>query len=93
MELSKEAYLKRKMNEAVFIACARGWYRGIVREVGKDGVLLSNPYMIFEESSYTTEKPREEYPIPSDLFICLDAVEMVCQPTWCFYGYEKLVKK
>ena len=74
------------------VVCERGYYRGIVEEVGDDGALFSHPAMIFEESSYTSEKPKEEYPIPSDLYVCFASIEMICQPTWCFYGYENIKK-
>ena len=86
--MNKKEYLESKKGEAVMLTCVRFYYRGIVADVGDDGVLLSHPTMVFEESSYTTVKPKEEYPIPSDLWVAFDSIESICQPTWCFYGYE-----
>ena len=91
--MTKKEYLLSRKGEAVYLNCARWGYRGIVEEVGDDGVLLSHPFMIFDSNSYTTEKVKEEYVIPSDILICLDAVEVICQPTWAFYGYEKKEEK
>ena len=91
--MNKKEYLQSKLGEAIFLNCVRWGYRGIVEEVSNDGVLLSNPNMIFESSSYTDVKVKEEYSIPSDLFISLDAIETILQPTWCFEGYDKKEKK
>lgn len=87
--MNKKKYLESKVGEAVFMNCARWGYRGIVVEAGDDGVVLSNPFMIFDSDSYTTQKVKEEYIIPSDLFISYDAIEIICQPVWAFFGYEK----
>ena len=76
----KREYFEAKKGEAVYVYCARRGYRGIVEEVGEDGVLLSNPYVIFDADSYLSEKMREEFLVPSDLLIALDAIEAVSQP-------------
>lgn len=87
--MTKQQYLASKMNEAVFLNCARWGYRGIVKEVSADAVLLSNPFLIFDSDSYTSKEVKEEYSIPSDLLVALDALEIVCQPVWAFYGYDE----
>lgn len=91
--MNKVEYLKSKLGEAMYFNCARWGYRGIVESVGDDGVVISSPYMIFDSNSYTSEKVKEEYEIPSDLFVALDAIEMMCQPVWAFNGYEKIRKE
>ena len=87
--MTKVEYLTSKIGEAVFLNCVRWGYRGIVREVSSEGVLLSHPYMIFDSDSYTGPKVKEEFEIPSDLYVSLDAIEVICQPVWAFAGYEK----
>lgn len=93
IKLDKKSYLGSKMGEAVYLFCVRLAYRGIVSEVREDGVILGSPFMIFDCDSYTTEKVKEEYPIPSDLYVMYDAIEKISQPTWAFYGYEKKDRK
>ena len=91
--MNKAQYLLSKKGEAVFVTCARWGYRGIIEDAGENGLLLSSPFMIFDSSSYTDETVKEEFVIPSDLFLSLDAIESICQPIWCFKGYERKRKK
>ncbi|MEM5810466.1 MAG: hypothetical protein QXP66_01025 [Candidatus Aenigmatarchaeota archaeon] len=85
-------YLSQFINEPISILCARYWYRGIVKEVGKDAVILAQPYVIEETGPVTDEKPKYESEIPSDILVSFEAIELICRPTWTFHNYEKSEK-
>lgn len=89
-----KSMLERMIGEPVAIFCARYIYRGILKEVGDDAVLLTNPCAVEVTGRASRETPEAEDPIPSDLIISLGAVEIACQPTWAFAGYgaEKKAK-
>lgn len=94
---TKKTYIERFLNEPVAVLCVRYKYRGIVSEVGEDFVVLSNAFAVISGDSATSETIQREDTVPSDLMISLDAIESICQPVWCFNGYDKakikLIKK
>lgn len=80
--------------QPVAILCARYWYRGILADVGEDHVVLSNPRAVEVTGSAQQDRPEREDPIPSDLMIRIDFMEIVCQPTWVYHEMdEKSVAK
>lgn len=76
------AKLKQYEGQPVAILCARYWYRGVLKELGADYVLLKYPRAVEVTGSAQSERPEREDPIPSDLMIRIDFMEIVCQPTW-----------
>lgn len=86
-------FFMRYMHEPIAILCVRYWYRGIVKEVGDNYVILGDPFAVEETGPTTDPEPRFETAIPSDLLISFAAIEIVCQPTWAFHGYDKKDKK
>jgi hypothetical protein len=67
------------------ILCARYWYRGVVAEVGKNYIHLTNVRAVEVTGAANTEHPQTEDPVPSDMLISSDAIEQVCQPTWAWF--------
>jgi hypothetical protein len=75
--------------QPVAILCARYWYRGLLKEVGVDHVVLSNPRAVEVTGSAQSQTPEREDPIPSDLYVRIDFMEIVCQPTWVRHEMSK----
>jgi hypothetical protein len=65
------------------------WYRGILKEVGEDHALLTNPRAVEVTGSASQDHPEREDVIPSDLMVRLDFVEIVCQPSWVYHEMDK----
>jgi hypothetical protein len=76
----REAYL----DLPVAILCARYWYRGMLRVVGSDYIALSNVRAVEVTGPAATAFPQTEDPVPSDMYISLNAVEQICQPFWAW---------
>lgn len=87
LELSER--LKRYEGEPISMLCARYWYRGVLSEVGKNYVVLSNPYAIEVTGSSQNEAPEREDALPSDIIIRLEFIEMVTWPTWVGHLLDK----
>ena len=68
----------------VAILCARYWYRGMLRVVGSDYIALSNVRAVEVTGPAATATPQTEDPVPSDMYISLNAVEQICQPFWAW---------
>lgn len=81
--------LKQYLDNPVAVMCIRYWFRGILKEVGEDYIVISNPYAVITTGKSSGKQPETEDAIPSDLFISMATIEIVCQPAWCFYGYGK----
>jgi hypothetical protein len=64
------------------VLCARYWYRGQLVEVGNNYVVLANPTAVEVTGSATDSTPNREDPIPGDIVIALDAVELIGQMGW-----------
>lgn len=90
MEISSLADRMRSyVGQPIAILCARYWYRGILSEVGTNYALLTNPRAVEVTGSASATTPEREDAIPSDLFVRLDFVEIVCQPSWCYHEMDK----
>lgn len=76
----KEAY----MGLPVAVLCARYWYRGMLKVVGSDFIGLSNVRAVEVTGPAASAWPQTEDPVPSDMYISLNAVEQVCQPFWAW---------
>jgi hypothetical protein len=81
--------LKSYLGQPIAILCARYWYRGILREVGEDHVLITNPRAVEVTGSAQADRPEREDIIPSDLMVRIDFMEIVCQPTWVYHEMDK----
>ena len=81
--------LKSYEGQPVAILCARYWYRGILKEIGEDHVLLTNPRAVEVTGSAQQDHPEREDIIPSDLMIRIDFMEIVCQPAWVYHEMDK----
>ena len=78
-------FLKSLEGQPVAVMCARYWYRGILSHVEKDAIVLTNPRAVESTGPSSGNAPQHEDPIPSDLIISLNAVEIVCQPAWVWH--------
>jgi len=64
-----------------------GWvYRGYLREVGDQVLVLEDASAVEETGPADTESPKQETPIPSKVIISLDSIENICIPTWASYN-------
>jgi hypothetical protein len=94
IKLALHERLEAYKGQPIAVLCARYWYRGILKEVGKDHVLLTNPRAVEVTGSASQDHPEREDVIPSDLMIRIDFMEIVCQPSWVYFEMsEKDVKK
>ncbi len=74
--------LNKYKGQRVAVWCMRYAYRGRVKEVHEDCVVLEDVFAVESSGRATNPKVEVEDKIPSDLVIHLGAVEIVCQPTW-----------
>jgi hypothetical protein len=77
----------------VAILCARYWYRGVVEEVGKDFVTLSNVRAVEVTGPAGGQRPATEDEVPSDMSISLWAVEQFCRPGWVAWELDSATAK
>jgi len=75
-------YLTSMVGQWIAVWCIRYCYRGQIKQVFDDGVLLSTPYAVETSGQGTADKTDTEDKIPSDIFISNGAIEMICQPSW-----------
>lgn len=80
------------LNQPLAILCARYWYRGIVSRVGKDFIVLSHVRAVEVTGPAAGRQPNTEDPVPSDMIISTGAIEQACQPLWCWFGLEDVIK-
>lgn len=73
---------ERFLDENVSILCARYWYRGKLVEVGDNYAVLANPAAVQVTGSASASAPASEDPIPGDIVIALDAIELVGVMGW-----------
>lgn len=74
--------LEGYIGKAVAVWCVRYTYRGILEAVGEEVLTLKNPTAVEVTGAAGASTPKNEDPIPSDLHIALDAIEIVCIPSW-----------
>lgn len=80
--------LKAYEKKPVAVLCMRYWYRGILSKIEDGYVVLSDAKAVEQTGSASGSEPDTEDPIPSDVIINLDAVEIVCQPAWVWHGFK-----
>ena len=80
------------LGQPLAILCARYWYRGIVSEVGRDYVTLSEVRAVEVTGPAANATPQTEDPVPSDMTISTGAIEQFCQPLWVWHGLDHKVK-
>jgi hypothetical protein len=87
--MNKKVYFERIKGEAVAILCARYWWRGIVAEVGDDGLILGGSILVYETGKMDGNQPKSEEACGADTFISYDAIELIGQFPWSFYGIKE----
>ncbi len=76
--------LKHYEGHPVCICAARYHYRGIVRKVTKDSVLLTDATQIDVTGLNSNQVPTSEDLVTSSLILSLMSIETVYQPDFCF---------
>ena len=79
------------LGQAVAVLCPQWVYRGVVKRVGDNVLVLHPAHGVCVTGSATEAKPRAENPLAGDLFIPLAAIEIVSQPSWASYGIGEKV--
>ena len=74
--------LRAYMGKKIGIWCVRYTYRGVVKEVGEDYLILSSAYMIEVSGTADKDKPEREDALPNDLIIPFQAIENIMRPQW-----------
>ena len=82
-------YLKMFENQPVAVFCMRYCYRGRLTEIGDGFIVLSEVHAVEQTGPASGAKATLEDPIPSDVIIKTDVIEIVCQPAWCWDGFKK----
>lgn len=82
-------FLMRFMGEPIVILHDRYWYRGIVKKVTNECVILSDPYAVTDSGIPTETASQFEMPIQSDVMIPFASIEVACQLPWAFNGYAE----
>jgi len=90
-EFSDELY--GYLEQPIAILCMRYWYRGILREVGKNYCVLDPVRAVEVSGPATAQSTQTEDIIPSRVVLKLDVIELVCQPTWVANGFDQDSKK
>lgn len=71
--------------QPVAILCNRYWYRGVVRDVGTDYLVLDPARVVTDTGPFNAERPNAEAAIPSPLVIAAGTIEQFCQPGWAWF--------
>ena len=71
--------------QPVAILCSGNWYRGILREVGTDYVVLEPARAVADPGPLNADRPKVEYPIPSSVIVGTSAIALLCQPAWAWF--------
>lgn len=72
------------LNKNVAILCQRFQYRGTLKEIGEDYIVLQNASAVEDSGSSSGDVPDREDPFTSDVTILFRSIEIVYQPKWCF---------
>ena len=91
--MNKKQYFEKIKGEAVAILCARYWWRGVVAEVGDDGLLLADCILVYETGNMSGDKAKSEEACGTDTFISFDAIELMGQFPWAFQGLDCKTKR
>ena len=68
--------------QPVAVLCRQSWYRGVVKEVGTDYVILEPAWMVEKPGNLQDARPEAEHPVPGPMVISATAIEQACQPKW-----------
>lgn len=75
---------KEYLGKPVAILCGRFNYRGIMKIVNEDSVVLTKARAISVSGACSKEEPESEEEILSPVIIMKNSIELVYQPRWCF---------
>jgi hypothetical protein len=79
------------LGQPVAVWCMRYIYRGVVKYVGENFLVLDGSkkcYAVETSGTVTGEKPEVEDLIPSDVIISMLAIEQIIQPSWVAYNLD-----
>jgi len=76
--------LKAYSNQKIAVLCNRYTYRGILSEIGREYLILSDAAAVERSGASNVERPVCEDPINGSLLIMAQSVELIFQPKWCF---------
>ena len=79
------------MNHYIAVSSTSWIYRGYLKEVGDEFLILKDAHAVEEISSVNTKSPDFETSIPSDLLLSSITIENICIPTWA--SFEAKIKE
>jgi hypothetical protein len=82
-EVFKKYIVEPHEGNRVAILCNRYWYRGIVKKVANDCIVLEKGIAVEIAGRPEDAKSQVEDWIGSDVFIPRTTIEMICHPKWC----------
>ena len=62
--------------------CVRYTYRGVLSEVHDDCLVLTDPFVVEISGGNMEAKVKTEDPIPGEVIVKLDAIEILYTPNW-----------
>lgn len=74
--------------QPVALFCGQLWYRGVLKDMGTDYVVLDPAWAVEKPGGADAEKADVEYRVPSAVVVSGRAIQLVCQPKWAFYGLQ-----
>lgn len=75
---------KEYLGKPVAVLCVRFCYRGIMKIVNEDSIVLVKARAVSTTGDCSKEEPESEEEILSPVIIMRSAIELVYQPRWCF---------
>ena len=75
-------HLESLAGQHVAIKCDKYLYRGNVKKVGDDSVILEKAALVEVFGNLDGDSTEREMECPSDMLISFFKIEMVCQPSW-----------
>jgi len=85
--------LTEHLGEPISVLCVRYWYRGVVREVGADFLVLDPAWAVSVTGAPTASQATTEDRLPGRLIVKTDFIEIVGQFTWTFAGIDQQEEK
>lgn len=74
--------------QPVALVCGQLWYRGIVKDMGTDYVVLDPAWSVEKPGFADAERAESEHRMPSAVVLSGRAIHVICQPKWAFYGLQ-----
>ena len=71
--------------QPIAVLCSGSWYRGVLKEVGTDYIILDPARAVAQTGPFNAEKPAVESAIASAAIVSAANVELVCQPAWAWF--------